>query len=198
MTAKRLTVRYNSTASRRKGRIDGYVSTLELMREPLVQNQFFLNTHEDSEEVLEKSMSKKPAQKEDFGQNKDGCKSHLRIRIGVLTNRRSFTYAPMVGSMDFLAGPYVPSFVGLTHRVKGRQDIYAQHCRGRHRRLRSEWTPPRLIPLKKRRAPARRRFLCNLVRGPELNSPRSDNILNHKQHRYVSSPSQTDPPSLLG
>ena len=42
MTAKRLTVRYNSTASRRKGRIDGYVSTLELMREPLVQNQLFL------------------------------------------------------------------------------------------------------------------------------------------------------------
>jgi hypothetical protein len=41
-------------------------------------------------------------------------------------------------------------------------------------------------------------FLCNLVRGPELNSPRSGNILNHKQHRYVSSPSQTDPPSLLG
>ena len=34
--------------------------------------------------------------------------------------------------------------------------------------------------------------------GPELNSPRSGNVLNHKQHRYVSSPSQTDPPSLLG
>jgi len=41
-------------------------------------------------------------------------------------------------------------------------------------------------------------FLCNLVRGLELNSPTSGNILNHKQHRYVSSPSQTDPPSLLG
>ena len=34
--------------------------------------------------------------------------------------------------------------------------------------------------------------------GPELNSPRNGNILNHEQHRYVSSPSQTDPPSLLG
>ena len=29
-----------------------------------------------------------------------------------------------------------------------------------------------------------------------MNSPRSGNILNHKQHRYLSSPSQTDPPSL--
>jgi hypothetical protein len=70
-------------------------------------------------------MSKKPAQKEDFGQSKDGCKSHLCIQTGVLTNRRSFTFAPMVGSMDFRAGPYIPSFVGLTHRVKGRQYIYA-------------------------------------------------------------------------
>ena len=143
-------------------------------------------------------MSKKPAQKEDFGQSKDGSKSHLCIQTGVLTNRRSFTLAPMVGSMDFRAGPYIPSFVGLTHRVKGRQYIYTPLCRGRHRRLRSEGTPPRLVPLKNRRVPARRRFLCNLVRGPELNSPRSDNTLNHKQHRYVSSPSQTDPPSLLG
>jgi hypothetical protein len=43
-------------------------------------------------------------------------------------------------------------------------------------------------------------FLCNLnlVRGPGMYSPRSGNIFNHKQHRYVSSPSQTDPPSLVG
>jgi hypothetical protein len=142
-------------------------------------------------------MSKKPAQKVDFGQSKDGRKSHLCIQTGVLTNRRSFTFAPMVGSMDFRAGPYIPSFVGLTHRVKGCQYIYAT-LRGRHRRLPSEGTPPRLVPLKNRRVPARRRFLCNLVRGPELNSPRRDNTLTHKQHRYVSSPSQTDPPSLLG
>src|SRR5207249_7114316 len=47
----------------------------------------------------------------------------------------SITFAPTVGSMDFRAGPYVPSFVGLTHRVKGRQ--YIRHfTRGRHRRLR--------------------------------------------------------------
>jgi hypothetical protein len=60
-----------------------------------------LNTHEDEEEIPEKSMSKKPAQKEDFGQSKDGCKSHLCIQTGVLTSRRSFTLAPMVGPMDF-------------------------------------------------------------------------------------------------
>ena len=46
------------------------------------QNQFFLNTQEDYEEVLEKSMFENPAQKEDFGLSKDGCKSHLCIQTG--------------------------------------------------------------------------------------------------------------------
>ena len=50
----------------------------------------------------------------------------------------------------------------------------------------------------KRKSSCAKEFLCNLVQGPDLNSPRSDNILNPKQHRYVSSSSQTDPPSLLG
>ena len=82
-------------------------------------------------------------------------------------------------------GACTPSFVGLTHRVKRRQYILHSKpgvfCRGRHPK-----------------SSCAKEFLCNLVRGPELNSPRSGNILNHKQHRYVSSPSQTDPPSLLG
>lgn len=96
-------------------------------------------------------MSKKPAQKEDFGQSKDGCKSHLSIQTGVLTSRRSFTFAPMVGSMDFRAGPHVPSLVGLTHRVKCGVSIRIRHFAAIDTGLRAEGT--RLVPLKNRRVP---------------------------------------------
>ena len=40
-------------------------------------------------------------------------------------------------------------------------------------------------------------FFLNFFMSPQLNSARSSSILNSEQHRNVSSPSQTDPPSLL-